>query len=426
MKHITIATLLFILCSLSFANNINPSTWKKGKGTKKQPYLIESAEHLYFLSYQVNNGNRYEDVYFLVSTTIDIQGDEKNQWIPIGNRLTPFGGNFNGNNFEITNLYVATDSLDYIGLFGSVYAGIIENTGISEKSFLSGKNYVGGIVGYQMGGSIRNCYNKAFVNGENNVGGIVGYQYSVCVSSCYNSGTIHGKECVGGIIGLGYAKTSIRNCYNTGWVQQRNAAGGIAGKIDGYIYLVPVENCYQQSLFNKIGLIGVGIHVESSNCYYTNVSGMQHCPFGTPLPNEEMKSIFFLAKLNNGQKIWIQDNEPYVNSGYPILMSAPYVGVFTHEAGAIGQEEATLYGNFVLEKEPILSKGFEYREENATEFIHVVVDSTLFSYHLEHLIPYTNYEYRAFVVTGKEIRIGRTILFQTLPEHHQHDEHNHK
>lgn len=425
MKEIIFA-ILFIPCYIiSFSNPINPVSWTKGSGIEKKPYVIETAEHLYYLSLQVNNGIDYENTYFLLSNNIDLKGDRNNQWNPVGTIDHPFKGNFNGNNFEITNLYIEDYTSDCKGLFGYVHLGTIKNTGISELGFIAGNDNVGGIAGYQMGGTIFNCYNKASVTGNNNVGGIAGYQYSVTTKSCYNTGTVKGKWYIGGIIGMAYANTHISNCFNTGNIEGQNYEGGIIGKIDGYNQKASITSCYQESISNKIGLIGLGISVECLNCYYTDVEGMQRDKYGLPLSNKEMQFNDFLTKLNSVENVWIQDKKPYINSGYPIIASIKYKGIFTSEATDIDEETAVLQGNFILRDEIISRRGFEYKAKDSAQYITVYVDAEPFSYTLTHLTPNTVYEFAAFVITNKGKITGRNIEFRTLDNHHHHHHHHH-
>jgi len=427
MKRVVFVIVFAVCYFVSFSVVGNSVLWKKGNGTKQNPFLIESAENLYFLAIQVNKGNDYENIYFCLSNDIDLKGNNANQWQPIGTYTNPFRGNFNGNNFEIKNLYIKNQALDYAGLFGCSHGGNIENIGISNFSYVAGKDYVGGIVAHKMGGNISNCYNKAFVSGKDYVGGITGYQYNTTIQSCYNTGIISGNSYVGGIIGMGYAKTNIYDCYNVGKVVGEYHLGGIVGKIDGYNSKSILKNCYQASVLNSMELIGTGIAVELSNCYFTDVIGMENEKFGSILTVEQMKSDSFLTKLNVLENKWIQDKEPYVNSGYPILASMKYRGIFTHEATNVTQKTAMLQGNFISENEKILQKGFEYKTADTSHFTVIFIDDAIFSYNLTDLKPNTRYEYRVFVVTNEKKIIGQNIEFQTLAEKCSDDcKHNHK
>lgn len=69
---------------------------------------------------------------------------------------------------------------------------------------------VGGIIGYDygyhIGGShtssnLSNCYYSGNISGKNNVGGIVGYAHHSQINKCYSVGSISGNTNVGGIAG---------------------------------------------------------------------------------------------------------------------------------------------------------------------------------------------------------------------------------
>ena len=434
MKKTIILIIILCISTLSFSNTeIIPVSWKKGKGTQDKPYLIESAEHFYYLSHQVQKGESYENVYFLMANDIDLQGDAQNQWMPVGNNLSPFKGHFNGNQFEIKNLYIDNSSADYIGLFGYIHLGSVEKLGLAAQNNLSGKDNTGGIVGYQIGGSISDCFNKSAIKGNNNVGGIVGYQYGTIITSCYNMGTIQGNWHIGGIAGMGYGKTIINNCYNMGEITAHNYGGGIAGKIDGYNTKAILKNCYQESVFDKIGIVGVGVATESTNCYYANTPGMRDCPFGEVLSHEQMQSDTFALILDNNQNSWQTDMSPYVNSRYPILSSMKYEGLFTNEATEITTKTAILNASFVVDNKTIIkSKGFEYKVKDKEEFIRIVVENESSSLELKDLPPATYYIFRAFVTTDKETLTGREVEFRTKLEQcgpncgHNHGNHDHK
>ena len=53
-------------------------------------------------------------------------------WLPIGNDVTPFTGNFNGAGHKITGLWINRTG-DYIGLFGFIDGAVIKNVGVILK-----------------------------------------------------------------------------------------------------------------------------------------------------------------------------------------------------------------------------------------------------------------------------------------------------
>jgi hypothetical protein len=77
---------------------------------------------------------------------------------PIGNYSNEFTGTFDGKGYKITNLYINRSTTDYVGLFGFTGSGSeIKDVGLEEVN-VSGDLYVGGLVGYNRGGTITNSY----------------------------------------------------------------------------------------------------------------------------------------------------------------------------------------------------------------------------------------------------------------------------
>ena len=344
--------------------------WTNGEGTESSPYLIESAEHLAFLSYVVNKGLETKNLYFKLTTDIDLNGSEDQPWYPIGmgnrwfsddgcdrisdpsfNVNNAFAGHFDGDGHSIYNLYV--DGLDYAGLFGQVInwyndGSTIENI-IIENGYVNGTNS-GGIVGECQGlvfitncknnaeiigatvaggivgsGSkiIHNCNNTGHITSTSTAGGIAGMQ-AKAITESFNSGdiTIEG-EIAGGIIGLSASGLLIiKNCYNTGSLSghAQNGIGGIAGHIVGHSS--EVFNCYNVGILSNEGGTTGGIfgnsntNCTSENIYYLNTCGGWGT--GTNKTAEEMRDPAFVSLLNNNTDVWGFDVDN-INDGYPIL-----------------------------------------------------------------------------------------------------------
>lgn len=187
--------------------------WTRGNGTEESPYLIESAQNLAFLAYMCAHGFDTYNIYFKLTTDIDLNGSEVLPWQPIGdtyytdyetgctakvqNYYSQFFGHFDGDGHRIYNIYV---DAEYGGLFGRVNQrnATIENVKV-VNGYIHGKTDTGGIAANCLG-YIANCMNGAEIVSENGAGGIVGYSQS-SVSECYNEGNVTGKY-AGGIAGL--------------------------------------------------------------------------------------------------------------------------------------------------------------------------------------------------------------------------------
>jgi len=248
-----------------------PPVWS-GSGTEKDPYLINNTAELAKLATDVNKGNLFTNVYFLMTTDIDLGVAPYNAgWTPIGNSYgLNFNGIFDGGSHVIQNLKV-TGTNSCVGLFGYVgTGGIVKNVGVGKNSTVGGGTNVGGVVGYNIG-TVTNCYNTGSVGGNSNyVGGVVGYGNGT-VTNCYNTGSVSGGYYVGGVAGISFK--TITNCYNTGSVSGGNYVGGVAGWSSGTF-----TNCYNTGSVsggNYVGGVAGLIYSGTfANCYNTgSVSG---------------------------------------------------------------------------------------------------------------------------------------------------------
>ena len=191
--------------------------------------------------------------------------EEGVSWTPIGNSSQQYSGTFDGANYTISGLYIDSSDNDQ-GLFGYVgSSGKIENLTVSGS--VSGGWYVGGVVGYNNGGTVTGCIfsGSGSVSGSYYVGGVVGYNISSGnVKNCYNTSSVKGNWYVGGVVG--YNSSSVTNCYNTGTVSGGEDVGGVVGGNDSGT----VKNCYNIGKVSGTGIGGV-VGLNSSgiveNCY---------------------------------------------------------------------------------------------------------------------------------------------------------------
>ena len=347
-------------------------------------YEIWSIEDLCDFSNRVNNGKTFngEEVYLMQSlnfkskrsyvngnivTTGKIQSyntieelqknlTEGEGFCPIGDRINNYGyqGNFDGNNFEIKNLYI--NKTNNVGLFGRVEA--VQNVNditiknISVSGNIIGTGNIGAIIGTIFPYStirISNCTNKASIEGEiaggiigstgasepglilsncmnygkvtgGNAGGIIGYAYTSTIYNCSNEGEVIGKnkdtgyKGIGGIIGTAMRTTIIKNSYNKGNIRGISIGGGIIGYNDwGEVTL---ENCYNIGTISgeyKGGISGrlflTNDMLTTKNCFYLNKDisigigyingGSEEKEDVTGMNENELKSNETLTKLND-------------------------------------------------------------------------------------------------------------------------------
>ncbi len=259
-----------------------------GSGTAEDPYLIADGAQLARFAAIVNgtdgmtqntaaNGKLTADIVLN-----DTEGWENwnesteglNSWTPIGNSWeNQFTGTLDGDGHSVSGIYISNET-DYQGLVGYLGEdGALRNLGVNA-SYIKGGYRVGGLCGWNDGGTVTNCYNTGNVTGTwNYVGGLCGWNDGGTVTNCYNTGNVTGTgDYVGGVCGDNDG--TVTNCYNTGNVTGNDAyVGGVCGYNDG-----TVTNCYNTgNVTGNYAYVG-GVCGNSwgtvTNCYNTgNVTG---------------------------------------------------------------------------------------------------------------------------------------------------------
>ncbi|NCA67320.1 MAG: hypothetical protein EOM87_04560 [Clostridia bacterium] len=282
---------LFIIALLIYAPSISSSrasalvwdgevatSYAAGDGSQSTPYEIANCNQLAFLSENVNLGNDYYGVYFILTDNIEANditnfanwGNNPpiNVWSPIGlyelGSNYPFRGNFNGNSKTISGLYCNNDTNS--GLFGhlgedaairdlsisysyvsaisdsAILSGLINGADITNCSVggvVMGRNglgeeveyssRLGGICGYGEDVDISDCFSNAYVSANSSAGGVVGELFSGSITTCENAGDIVAVNTyVGGLAGSSLG--AITSCLNSGAIAGNDNVGGIVGE----------------------------------------------------------------------------------------------------------------------------------------------------------------------------------------------------
>lgn len=272
-------------------------------GSVTNPYVISNETHLKNLSAIVNGRDAlnsivgsdgvtaeqvvatdktYKDCYFVVAANLG--AGTAIELVPIGKDSTHyfagtiFGGNdsdANNRTMRTINLNIQQSGVSNVGLFGYVKGEGASISYIKTAGTIVGGNATGGLVGCMENGEIFNCANSATVTGREQVGGIVGYnpdnQRGKIYGTIINDGAINGTNMVGGLVGqwhgewnlngiygtftntgnvnggtgasvggiAGFADRTIKNAANSGNVVGGTSVGGIAGRCQA-----PIENSY--------------------------------------------------------------------------------------------------------------------------------------------------------------------------------------
>ena len=219
---------------------------------------------------------------------------EKHNWIPVGKSSTAaFKGTFDGNGYEIRNLYVNATTNNGSGLFGYASGGaILKNIRIASGS-VTAPQKAGGIVGQAQNVTITRCVNNADISVNSNyneayAGGIAGYVTVTtggvsAIEDCGNTGSIICEDTfkinskyTGGIAGWLKGTTTVSRCFNRGSVTGKGDTGGIAGSIQTGTTIVDISACY-----NKGEIRTVTSEATVFENLYKNTGGLAGSTDGT-------------------------------------------------------------------------------------------------------------------------------------------------
>ena len=258
-------------------------------------------------------------------------------WQPIGAVAIQgdwFTGSFDGQEYEIRDLFINRPDETRVGLFCFVYeGGVIKNLGVTNVTMIcrgmsgglvgpnggvdesnnryagtisnsyfsgnvTGDAYVGGLVGISFG-TVNNCYVEGNVTCEVYVGGLIGANMGT-VSKCYSTGSVTGNSSVGGLVGQNGLVTSnrypgtVRDSYSTASVTGEAGVGGLVG----FNWDSVVSNSYSTGTVTGNSSVGglVGINWEGtgtvSNSFWdTETSGQSTSDGGTGKTTAEMQDV---------------------------------------------------------------------------------------------------------------------------------------
>ena len=239
-------------------------------------YVLSSAEELAGLSAIVNGTATAPAVTYSARSTATIKDNFKGktiklggnidlneiQWTPIGDNPNPFLGNFDGQGYTVSNLYVMNEGwAGLIGHAGKGSAVTINNVTIDGATIISNR-MAGGVVG-QIYGSMDNCSVKnaeiivtpnavgdSYDNGDK-VGGVVGWlgdngNNRTLTNCSAENVTLSGYRDVGGIVGYVASSTTVKDNsvtgieitvdQNTNYYGDKDVnAGYICGRVNGTI-----------------------------------------------------------------------------------------------------------------------------------------------------------------------------------------------
>lgn len=198
---------------------------------------IYTPQDLLLFAEYVNTKAGYSDLNARLCANLDMSAVCSAQtgvsFTPIGSAQTPYTGSFDGGGFAICDLYVSAG--EYAGLFGALGAAAeVQNLRL-ENAEVHGSYYVGGLAG-RSEGRIQAVSVSGTVAGDMYVGGITGYNAGGTIDVCANTASLSAQYIVGGIAGYNRSAESagrISNAYSAATITTDDyRAGGICGVND--------------------------------------------------------------------------------------------------------------------------------------------------------------------------------------------------
>ncbi len=259
-----------------------------GSGTIEDPYGITTVEMLQNIKQDLDAN------YILLN---DIDASETSTWNepsgfePIGINTNKFTGSLNGNGYKITDLYINRNSM-FVGLFGYAENAEISNLGLENANISSSNHNVGGLIGYQGGGTISNSYFSGNVSGYQSVGGLVGSAGGsvgpVYMYNSYSTGTVTASLYAGGLYGMLNTSGEISNSFSTQTVTGSYSTGLISWVTNGPVF----SNLYW---YNQTG-------DSANNCF---ANSPETC---TKIDSDNGGISYFYTSTNSPMSSWDFDN----------------------------------------------------------------------------------------------------------------------
>ncbi len=264
---------------------------KWDKYTPEGKLIVHNAERLDFLRTNL-------DTDAVLFNDIDLNGAE---WTPIGSRERPYTGDFDGNDYKISN-YKITTQAENIGFFVATANNTIKNLTLDDFDIniveATCNLYIGGLTSIANNTTITNCHTTGAITANTTtnfdywsyititfIGGLVQQSTTCTITQCSAINTITTKQgseevavYVGGLVEEATNNSLIDQCFTSGTITLNNTKGICAGGISERIQESTISNSYSLcdivavcDFQNGISLGGItrfGSNAVITNCYF--------------------------------------------------------------------------------------------------------------------------------------------------------------
>lgn len=210
--------------------------------------------------------------HYALRYSIDLTGMTGSDQTPIGNTEdNAFKGKFDGLDNSIFGLSINNSDNKYAatGLFGFTDGAIMGNVtliaGNDGVSIQGGDKDTGAFIGHAVNTTVKGVNSTLKVSGKNNVGGIIGYAKD-------DTGRTYSFADASGSVQPDSRSSELSNLTNTGNISGVSNVGGLVGYMDGGKLSNDEENRIQYKGSYNLGKItGIG---NVPNNYSSNIGGM--------------------------------------------------------------------------------------------------------------------------------------------------------
>ena len=302
-------------------------------------YQIATPQDLKRLSDYVNGSyNTSAGKTFRQTANISFDGYETN-FTPIGRNdensdNLSFKGTYDGQGYYISGVRVKSDTGEAIGLFGRVKGGTIQNVVLGNSTF-TGKFSIGGIVGFLLNGTVRNCRVEQNVevlagsNNSKNLGGIVGRNDNGTIIGCTSLASLGinsktGCQSFGGIAGQNNNGT-IQNCFSDLYRYPQSDVT-YAGRIVGLNYSGSqlINNYYHSTSGRGVGISDSAVGQDASGARYARTISL-----GSNIAIEGTETTYNVGRITAiGSVAMRYGNNNILYSGATQQFTLQYTGPF--------------------------------------------------------------------------------------------------
>jgi hypothetical protein len=221
-------------------------------------------------------------------------------WKPIGTEAVFFSGKFDGKGHKIDSLYINRPAENYVGFFGIVFGKNIEITklGITNSS-ITGKNYVGGLVGRNSYCSIKDCFTSGNIIGSQYSGGHIGKSSYAAINNSFSSCKVTGSSYTGGLIAYVF-ESNVNDCFSDGVVAGKEFTGGISGFLENSFLNNSYSSCSVTGTNKSGGIVGYSFQSEMNSCYSSStITGPDYVGgLAGNSDNSTIKNSFFSGRID--------------------------------------------------------------------------------------------------------------------------------